>query len=224
MTITKNTLFAVLGLTFFGISCQRHQIVPPPEPPVDQVEVDCMFQGQVDTSNYTLQEGTNSYACNMLVTKNIQPSPLTSSAIYTDSLGSTSSSINHGIRLDLGSFTWIDDGSNNPSISEFQTFFSGANLMAQFGDSVNLPYSNAGASGVQLTWVDQNGIPYFSRDTSTYAGSFFMLNNVMYEADNDNEYVKWSALFTCELWDAAGVNSVVISNGIFNGAFRRRTQ
>ncbi|MEZ4936192.1 MAG: hypothetical protein R2799_01215 [Crocinitomicaceae bacterium] len=224
MTITKSTLFAVLGLTYIGISCQRHQIVPAPEPPVDQVEVDCMFQGHVDTTDYTLQEGTNSFACNLLVTKNIQPSPLISSAIYTDSLGSTSASIDHGIRLDLGSFDWVDDGSNNPSMSEFQTFFSGANLMAQFGDSVNLPFSNGGANGVQITWVDENGIAFYSRDTSTYPGTFFVLNNVTYEADNDNEYVKWSALFTAELWNYNGTDSIVVQNGIFNGAFRRRTQ
>lgn len=224
MTITKNTLLAVLGLAIFGFSCQRHQIVPKPEPPTTEVEVDCMFQGLVDTTDYTLQEGTNDYSCQMLVTKNIQPSPLTSSAVYSDSLGSTSASLNHGIRLDLGSFTWIDDGSNNPSISEFQTFFSGVNLISQFGDSVNLPYSNNGVSGVQITWVDENGIPYYSRDTSTHPGTYFMLNNVTYEADNNNEYVKWSALFTCALWNVAGTDSVVIQNGIFNGAFRRRTQ
>ncbi len=224
MTVTKNTLFAVLGLTLIGFACQRHQVVPPPEPPIDQVEVDCMFDGLVNSIQYSLQEGTNDYECNMLVTKNIQPSPLTSTAIYTDSLGSTSPSVIPGIRLDLGSFSWIDDGSNNPTISEFQTFFSGANLMSQFGDSVNLPYSDFGASGVQITWVDSAGVAYYSRDTSTYLGTIFLLNNVTYEADNDNEYVKWSALFTCQLWDASGTASVVISNGVFNGAFRRRTQ
>ena len=223
MTVTKNTLFAVLGFTLIGFSCQRHQIVPPPEPPVSQVQVDCMFQGLVGQWDYTLQEGVNDYACNMLVTKNIQPSPLTSTAIYTDSLGSISQTIYHGIRLDLGSFNWIDNGSNNPTISEFQTFFTGANLMSQFGDSVNLPYSDFGLNGVQLTWVDSAGVAYYSRDTSSYVGTIFLLNNVSYEADNDNEYVKWSALFTCELWDITGTSSVVIQNGVFNGAFRRRT-
>jgi hypothetical protein len=224
MNIYRNTLVAILATTAFFMSCQRHVIVPPPEPPVETVDVDCMFQGLVDTTQYTIQEGTNDYTCNMLVTKNIQPSPFMSSAIYADSLGSTSTAINHGIRLDLGKFNWVDDGSNNPTIAEYQTFFSGANLMSQFGDSVNIPYSDAAQNGVQLTWVDENGIAYYSKDTSTYVGTFFMLTGVTYEADNDNEYVKWSALFTCRLWDDTGVNYVVIENGLFNGAFKRRTQ
>lgn len=223
MKLHKNTLFAFLAATLVVVSCQRHLVVPPPEPPIDQVEVDCMFQGLVDTSSVTIQDGVNDYMCQMLVTKNIQPSPFSSSAIYADSLGSANAAFLSGIRLDLGSFNWVDDGSNNPTISEFQYFFSGTNLQNQFGDSVNIPFSDGAVSGVQITWYDNNGTPYYSRDTSTYQGTYFFFQNVLYEADNDNEYVKWSAQFTARLWSAGGA-SIVIENGLFNGAFRRRTQ
>jgi len=224
MNFYKNTLIVSLATSAFFLSCQRYLVVPPPEEPVDSVTVECLFQGLVDTTNYTFQEGMNSYECNMLNSKNIQNSPLPSNAIYSDSLGSSSANIKSGIRLNMGQFVWIDDGSSNPTISEFKNFFSGANLDLQFGDSVNIPYSDLATNGVQIIWYTDNGTPYYSSDTSTYPGTFFMLNNVVYEADNSNEYVKWSALFTCQLWNAAGNDSLVIQNGNFKGAFQRRTQ
>lgn len=223
MNIYKNALIAIAATAGVFVSCTRHVIVPAPEPPVSNVDVECKFDGIVDTLLYSLKDGTNSYGCHMLVTKNIQPSPFSSNAIYSDSLGSSSPAFKSGIRLDMGRFSWVDDGTNNPAISEFKTFFTGTNLMLQYGDSVQIPYSNGALNGVQITWYNSNGIAYYSSDTSTFNGRYFLFNNVNYEADNTNEYVKWSASFTCQLWNVAG-DSVVINNGTFQGAFKRRTQ
>lgn len=224
MTFYKKSL-GILGIALIGfMSCQRHVVVPPPQPPVNIVDVDCMFQGLVNDSSYVFQEGTNGFFCKMFVTKVIQNSPLPSNAIYSDSMASTSPTVLNGIRLDLGSFVWIDQqGNNNPTTTEFESFFSSSNLITMYGDSTSIPYDQNALNGVRLVWYDDYGNAYYSRDTSTYPGTSFELTNIMYESDQNNEYVKWSALFTARLWRAPG-DSVVITNGNFNGAFARRTQ
>lgn len=223
MTISKNTLFAIVGLCLIGFSCQRHKIVPKPEVPVEEVEVDCSFSGLADLILNEFSEGVNGYGCLLLSRKEIEPAPILSEVVYSDSLGSQDAI--PGIRLDLGSFEWINDPSmDNPSISEFQAFFEGNNLQTKFGDSVSIPYSNDAANGVQITFVDSNGTVYYSRDTSTYSGRYFELNGITYEADNSNEYVKWTANFTCEMFTANGLDSMVLSGASFVGAFSRRNQ
>ena len=71
MKLFKNTLFALTAITAFFYSCQRHVVVPAPSPPIDRVEVDCNFQGLVDTANVLLQDDVNDYTCVMLINKKL---------------------------------------------------------------------------------------------------------------------------------------------------------
>ncbi|MBD3636213.1 MAG: hypothetical protein HUJ25_02635 [Crocinitomicaceae bacterium] len=200
------TIGVIAGLVFL-VSCTDHEVIPPPVPLVD---LDCLCEGTVTTQN---GDSTISYSdtCTYSSTKTINTGSL-SNAEYNTQVWN--SGMNQKVELEMRSLYWSDDGSNNPTSTDWQAYFNG---------NMNPNYApTAGDDGVVVRWTDPNGRVWTS-DTGQVCLSSFTYNLFTYDSDTTGEYMEFDAVFHARLLnsDITPDSSICIKNFHMKSAFRR---
>lgn len=186
------------------VSCEDHEVIPPPVPIVD---LDCECEAVINDSlvNY-------SDTCRYFSTKQIVTGGL-STAQYESRI--EKSNLVQGMKLEIRSLEWTDDGSNTPTLAQWQAFFD-----TQMTPTL-LP-ATAGNNGVVLKWTDPNNKVWTS-DSSTICFKNFAFTSMIQDSDTTGDYMMFKAEFNCTLLnsDYGVVDSAkCLESGSIQSAFR----
>jgi hypothetical protein len=204
----KKTLYTGLaaGLLFM-ISCTDHEVIPPPVPLVD---LDCLCEGTIQTmtgdSSFTYDD-----TCTYSSTKTINTISNSEAQYQTQMMNA---GMNQGWEVEMRSLYWNDDGTNNPTSTDWQAYFNG-NMNPVYAPTAN-------EDGVLLRWTDPNGKVWVS-DTGQVCISNFTYNLFTYDKDTTGEYMKFDAVFNGRVLnsDYGTVDSArCVSNVHIKSAFR----
>jgi hypothetical protein len=203
MKLKLLSLAAIVSV--IAVSCIKHEVVPPPLP-----KVDLSSSFTADTSGATLiytkdVEGFFVEATNF---RELQASPQLSNIVYYNTIRST----NYAdlFRISVGRAFWDAANGQFPSVSQFKLFFEGL---------TNPGFSDDGINGVMLEWRDRNNQLWHTREASTQPQNF-VFTSITQESDEDGDYVKFSAEFSCYLYSLDGLDSVRFENGRYSSYFK----
>lgn len=175
----KKTLAAgmVSGILLL-VSCTDHEVIPPPVPLVD---LDCLCEGEIEVAN-----GDSAFAvsdtCTYSSTKTINTGTL-SNAEYQAQIWNAGMA--SGFELEMRSLYWNDDGSNNPTSTDWQAYFNN-NMSPDYAASPT-------EDGVVLRYTDMNGLVWTS-DTNQVCLQNVTYNLFTYDSDTTGEYMKFDAV------------------------------
>lgn len=185
------------------IACEEHEVIPPPVPLVD---LDCACDAVIDDSTVQYTD-----TCRYFTTKSINTGSL-SKAQYQTFV--QKSNLVQGFKLEIRSLEWTDDGSNTPSLEQWQAFFDN-NMTPSYS-------TEATVNGVVVTWTDPNNKLWVS-DTGGVCFSNFQFVSMIQESDTTGDYMVFEAAFNCKLKnsDYGVIDSVkCLENGYMKSAFR----
>jgi hypothetical protein len=203
----KNFFTGIAAGLLVITSCTDHEVIPPPVPLVD---LDCLCEGTIETMNGDSAFSYND-TCTFSSTKTINTIAQSEAQYQTQIMNA---SMNQGWELDMRSLYWNDDGTNNPTSTEWQAYFNG-NMNPVWADNPN-------SDGIVAKWTDPNGFTWVS-DTATACFSNFTFNLFTYDKDTTGEYMEFDAVFSGRMLnsDYGVVDSArCVSNVHIKSAFR----
>lgn len=220
----KNKTILAAAILFLGLSgCVEHEIIPAPIPHVD---LECSFKGLINGTDIELTQNVAGYYLNNTKAKIILPSPASSSAVYFADIRSDQTL--KSVSIGLGSINWDASASSEPTLAMFNTFFM-ANA------NTNPVYATGGTNGFEVKYRDNNGDVWTSKPNEV--GQSVTFNNIVQASDATGDYSKFTCTFTCTVYHTFMITttdpntgaitvtpneqSLVISNGIFKGWFKR---
>jgi hypothetical protein len=201
-------ILGVLTVMFFINSCIEHEVIPPPRPVVDLA---CSFNATIDGSNYNLIENVSGLFCDPTKAKEILPQPQPSSSIYFASIRSNSAM--DFIQVGIGKIFFNADVNSDPSKEQFETFLN-SNLNPEFKAEAN--------NGIEIIFRDPSGNLWKS-DPNSSDSQAFVFNGMEFESDDNGDYAKFSASFSCTLYRELEdtIASLRMENATYNGYFKR---
>lgn len=191
------------GLIMFGaiVSCKdKHEIIPPP---LKTADLECSCKAKIDNVDYTYSD-----TCTYNNSKNIITSS-NSTAQYRTNI--QNGAMNQGITMEMRSLTWVDDGSNNPNIESWKSYFT-SNMSPNYSMDNN-------ANGVVVKWTDPFGVIWTS-DTMSVCPVNFLYTEMEHDSDATGNYMKFRAVFNCTLKNPDG-DSKCLENGVVSSSFKR---
>lgn len=192
-------LFSFAGVLALN-SCTDHEVIPPPVPLVD---LNCECDALIDDTLWTYNE-----ICDYESIKNIVSEGV-SSARYSTSV--ENEEVAGGLEIEIRSINWTDDGSNNPTLAEWQSWLD-ANLNPGYSD-------NPGHQGVEVRWTEPDGAVWVSDTTASICIKDFAFNTMIYEQDTTGKYAQFDATFNCTLLNAE-LGMKCLENGHVRSAFK----
>lgn len=201
-------LFVVSAALLSLSSCVEHEVIPAPKP---VVELECAFSATINGSAYILIEDVGGMYCESTKSKEINPFPQASTATY-NAIKRSDIQLDY-INVSLGKLSFNADVNADPNLDQFTTFFN-ANLTPNF---------SAGAIvGVEIIFRDAAGDVWFSNPASLNPQNF-TFTSLIQESDDENDYIKFDAAFTCYLYDNLAIpsDSILVENAIFKSHFKR---
>jgi hypothetical protein len=188
-----------------AVSCIKHEVIPPPQP-----KVDLSSSFTADTSGFPLvyTKDVDGFFVEATNFRELQASPQLSNIVYYNTIRST----NYAdlFRISVGRAFWDAANGQFPSVSQFKLFFEGL---------TNPGFSDDGINGVMLEWRDSNNQLWHTRAASTQPQNF-VFTSIVQESDEDGDYVKFSAEFSCYLYSLDGLDSVRFDNGRYSSYFK----
>ena len=208
---TLKISIASLALIALGLgSCIKHEVIPAPVPMVD---LKCHFQGIINNTNVEFTENVNGYYCTSTKAKILLPPPAYSSAKYYCEMLSSSSPVS--IKVALGSIMWDASTTSDPTLSQFNTYFSN-NTTPNFSDDATLGFAVAYRDGTGTVWNSKEASVNFQDVT---------FSNIKQESDSTGDYSLFKCSFECYVYHTDQVtleeDSVRIQSGLFEGWFKR---
>lgn len=209
MKLAFSTL--LLGLTF--VSCDKHEVIPAPSPLVD---LKVHFEGSINGTDVEYTDDVDGF--NGVATSNKYI--LGSSDSHVNYFCEMESNlISRSIKIGIGSLYWDAGALDNPSIEQFNGFFT--NLK----DNTGLTYGPAAEDGFEVTYIDNFGNQWVSSPTSVNPQTA-VFSTIENESDNDGDYSKFTVNFSCYLYRIVTqtpleIDSIRIDNGVFQGWFER---
>lgn len=202
-----NIFVAVVALFSFN-SCIEHEVIPPPKP---VVELECSFSATIDGAAYNLIEDVNGMRCESTKSKEINPPPQLSTATY-NAIKSSDVQLDF-VQVSLGKLNFNASEDPDPSLAQFETFFN-SNVTPAFSEAAN--------AGVEIVYRDAAGSVWFSNPTSPNPQNFSFIS-LTQESDEDGDYMKFHASFTCYMYDdiVNPTDSIHVENAVFKSYFKR---
>lgn len=198
----------LISFLFVGNSCIDHVIIPPPVP---VVEFDCSFSATIDGATYNLVEDVNGCYCESTKSKEINPSPQPSTATYNAIMKSDVQL--DFIQVSLGKLNFNADVEADPTLTQFETFFN---------SNATPAFSEGAVAGIEIVFRDGAGNVWYS-DPNSAASQSFVFTSLVQESDENGDYMKFQAEFSCTLYDdiANPTTSIVMENAVFKSYFAR---
>lgn len=194
-------------MTIFS-SCIEHEVIPPPKV---TVELSCSFRALINGENYSIAGGTGTHTCLSTKAKELFPLPQPSTATYIATINSPE--VFDYIQIMIGKVLFNADLNTDPTIDQFRDFFTLNQSPA---------FKTNGDGGVQIVHRDDLGRIWYSRENDINFKSF-IFTDLRYEDDDEAEYMKFTANFTCYLFNdiAVPTDSILVENGEYKGYFQR---
>lgn len=172
---------AALALVGFLFSCNKREIIPPPE---RKVELKNHFYGKINGSDVELTQNVNGFSGTSGVDLIINASTM-DSAVYRSDFSSTqtaqSVNIGHGCIV----FDW--NASERPTLANFESFYlSGVNQSPLFAPN--------GLTGFTFTYKDGSGKIWKSGTIGTAN-----YTSMSIESDASGDYAKFRVVFDTEV-------------------------
>lgn len=206
-------LFILCGVMGFGLAvlnaCTDHEVIPPPVPLVD---LNCECEMMVGDTSYSYTD-----TCKYRSTKNIV-SGGTSTAQYITSIEGDEGSAGTvetgpgSVEVEIRSINWIDDGSNNPTIDQWKTFFDG-NIDPGYSD-------NLGHPGIEVRWIDKWGQLWISDTMADVCVENFVFNTLIQETDITGDYMQFDATLNCRMIRVSDGFASCLTGGHIRSSFR----
>jgi len=200
-------LCAFVGLGLLSLNaCIDHEVIPPPLPLVD---LNCDCSASINDSLVSYSDSCHYSSEKVIVSGGVSKAQYQTQIEDVDVVG--------GLELEVRSINWIDDGSNNPSLGEFKTFFID-NPTPGFSGGIN-------HNGVVIRWTDPNGNVWISDTTSAEPVCIqnFVFNTLIQESDTLGDWMQFDADVSCKLInsDYGVVDSVkCLTGGKIRSAFK----
>ena len=175
------------------------------------VELNCSFSATIDGAAYNLIEDVGGMYCEATKSKEINPSPQPSTATYNATMKSDVQL--DFIQVSLGKLNFNADVDADPSLEQFTTFFNA---------NVNPDFSVGAAAGVEVVFRDGAGNVWFS-DPDSADPQNFTFTSLVQESDEDGDYMKFEAAFSCTMYDDIDTPtaSISVQNALFVAHFKR---
>lgn len=195
--------FVGLGLMSLN-ACTDHEVIPPPLPLVD---LNCDCEATINDSSVTYTDSCYYSSEKVIVTGGVSKAQYKTRIEDEDTPG--------GLELEVRSINWVDDGTNNPSLSEFKSFFVD-NPTPVFSGGIN-------HNGVVIRWTDPNGKVWISDTTTSVCIENFVFNTLIQESDTLADWMQFDANVSCKLInsDYGVVDSIkCLTGGKIRSAFK----
>jgi len=210
----KAVYLFVFGSVFLA-GCPKHEIIPAPKP---KVELESHLIGSINGTDVELTQNVGGYYVDATKAKIILSSPQPSSAVYYAEMKSAESLVS--VRIGIGSVQWDASVSSDPTITQFNSFFT---------NPVNMTpvYSTNAASGFEVVYRDGSGNIWTSDELDVANTAVF--TNIIQESDGTGDYSKFTCTFTCTM-HRMQVNpsplpptplSLEMEDVVFDGWFKR---
>ncbi len=210
MKLLNSTIAATALLLIIG--CNKHEVVPAPTPKVDLY---AHFKGNINTGEVEYTQNVDDYDCHSTKAKTILPAGGQSYAIYYSTI--RSEQVTPYMKLGLGNLYYDATSSENPPLTQFNSFFN-MNLIP--------PYTLNAVDGFMVEYRDGLGRIWNSVDT-TNSLKTVTFSQIKQESDETGDYSKFKCNFECTVYrmvipgDLASTDSLKITNGVFEGYYRR---
>lgn len=202
--------FFFLAATASGVlvSCVKHEVIPPPKPEVD---LSTSFVADTNGTSISYVNDVDGFSVETTSFRELQSSPQLSSIIYFNTIRSTNYS--DLFKISVGRAFWDAVEGDLPSISQFKLFFEG---MLTPNDPV---YSDGALNGIMLEWRDSESNLWVSNENSPEPQTF-TFTSITQESDEEGDYIKFTADFSCWLYSLDGLDSVHFENGTYISYFK----
>ncbi len=208
-TIKLYTILFSVSLLF--PSCIDHEVIPSP---VNTVDLNASFVGFVNGTQVEFTQNVNGYGAIAVNAEDINPSPTLSEMTY----GSKIKSIYNpqAIQVKFGAQEWDVAQNAYPTASMFNDWL---NLYS----NTPVPFSDQGLSGVEIQYIDNNGVSWVSRESDPNQSAIFEFSGS--QSDNTGDYSFFKCTFTCLVWryntQTELDESINIENGIITSWFKK---
>lgn len=209
----KNYKIGIAAILFTGLtlgSCIEHEIIPAPIPVVD---LECRFQGFINSTDVVLTQNITGYNCNPTKEKIILPAPQYSSAIYFSEMSSVETAVY--VKVGMGSVLWDAASVSDPTLTLFNNFFL---------NNLTPAYSDNATNGFEVEYRDQAGKIWNSHENSVNPQNV-IFSSVKQESDMNGDYSMFTCNFSCYVYNQDAVSlewdSINIQNAVYEGWFKR---
>ncbi|MDC0272700.1 hypothetical protein OAK67_03390, partial [Crocinitomicaceae bacterium] len=148
---TKSIYPFLFLVILFTSSCIDHEVIPPP---VNTVDLNCYFVGFVNGTQVEFTQNVQGYGAEVVNIEDINPSPTPSKKTY----GSQIKSFYYpqSIAVNYGTLNWDAAANSQPTVSMFNDYHQDATTSP-------VSFSNGGLDGIEIEYIDNNGIIWLSR-------------------------------------------------------------
>jgi len=178
-TLKFYSLFLIV--TLFGTSCIEHEVIPSP---VNTVDLNCYFVGYVNGTQVEFTQNVDGYGAIDVNAEDINPSPTLSNKTYGTKIKSFYNP--QSIRLKFGTLDWDASANSQPTVVMFNDYHMDAS-------GIPTPFSDNGLAGVEIEYVDNNGVAWLSRETDPNQEAVF--SSPSQSSDNTGDY----SIFQCDI-------------------------
>lgn len=191
------------------VSCTDHEVIPPPVPLVD---LECLCEGSIQQMGGTDSSITYNDTCTFSSSKTINTGSL-SQAEYQTQIRNAIGATDYW-EVEMRSIYWNDDGSNNPSSTDWQAYFNG-NMSPNYAPSTT-------QDGIVLRYHDVHGRTWTS-DTNQVCLQNVTYNLFSYDSDTTGEYMEFDLVMngTMKNSDITPDSTRCFSNIHIKSAYRR---
>ncbi|MDB4606803.1 hypothetical protein OAH04_03315 [Crocinitomicaceae bacterium] len=208
-TLKIFSLFLALSLIFS--SCIEHEVIPAP---VNTVDLNAAFIGFVNGTQVEFTQNVNGYGAESENTEDINPSPSPSKMTYGTKIKSLYNP--QALRVKFGAQEWDVAQNAYPTVSMFNEWL---NLYT----NAPVGFSDQGLNGVEVEYVDNNGVSWLSRESDPNQSAIFEFTGS--QSDNTGDYAFFKCTFTCLVWryntQTELDESINIENGIITSWFKK---
>ena len=208
---TLNIYSFIFLVGLFTSSCIEHEVIPPP---VNTVDLNCYFIGFVNGTQVEFTQNVQGYGADIVNVEDINPSPTPSEKTYGSKIKSFY--FDQSIQIKFGTLDWDAAANAQPTVSMFNDYHMDASGIA-------LPFSDDGLEGVEVEYIDNNGVLWLSRETDPLQDATFTI--LSQSSDNTGDYSLFECDFTCKVWrfnpQTSEEESLDITNAKFTSWFKR---
>lgn len=206
--------FAILSLAFVSLlsSCIEHEVVPPP---TNNVDLNASLVGYVNGTQFELTQNVNGYKASTSDTAVVLTSPTLSKVIYSSTIYSAQNA--QSLTLTFGTLDYDASANTEPTLAMFNDWnMTNSGIPILFKDQATMVAQSV--DGVQVTYTDNSGKVWFSRETDPgQVANFTILKQA---SDGTGDYSLFEATFSCKVWYVDPQTSVESSLDITNAKYR----
>lgn len=209
----KTHLLLAFGIAAAAIvSCNKHEVIPPPIPMVD---LEAHFIGKISGTDLELTENVNGFYGSSDADFELNANDIDRAVYYSRmSSNQTLKSVSVG----HGSVLFDAATSPRPTLSLFNNFYGNP-------PNIEPPFSIDGYNGFVFRYTDASGRVWLSNENHSLATEDVLYSNIKQESDTTGDYHKFIVSFECYVYSWNDVDmdydSMAVTDAIYEGWYKR---